>query len=95
MLIPCDILLKCRSLEASELFAGGWLNALVYVLLISNAGVWKSWRSTATITLEPEIGSLAQIKDVISLVAVICKHGVDLALFFPNCLSQIISDWVT
>ena len=69
MLIPCDILLKCGSIEASELFAGGWLYALVYVLLISNVGVWKSWRSTARIALEPEIGSLAQNKDVILLVA--------------------------
>ena len=69
MLIPCDILLKCGSIKASELFAGGWLYALVYVLLISNVDVWKSWRSIARITLEPEIGSLAQIKDVILLVA--------------------------
>ena len=69
MLILHDILLKCGSIEASELFAGGWLYALVYVLLITNAGVWKSWRSIARITLEPEIGSLAQIKDMISLVA--------------------------
>ena len=58
-------------------------------------------RSTR-IALTPEIGSLAQLKDVISLVAGICKHGVDLArcgenlaLFFPNHFSQILSDWVT
>ena len=60
------------------------------------------WRSVAGITLKPEIGSLAQLKDVISLVTGICKHGVDLAqcgenlaLFFPNHFSQILSDWVT
>ena len=54
------------------------------------------------IALKPEIGSLAQIKNVISLVAGICKHGVDLArcgenlaLFFTNHFSQILSDWVT
>ena len=55
--------------------------------------------------LNLKLDLLAQIKDVedvISLVAGICEHGVDLmrcgeglALFFPNHFSQIISDWVT
>ena len=70
------------------------LLALAPVLPIYAAGVWKSWRSVAGIALKPEIGSLVQNKNVISLVVGICKHGVDmarcgenLALFFPNHFS--------
>ena len=79
VLMPCDIWSECGSINVSQLLAGRWLYALGYVLPIYTAGWWKSWRSVAGIALKPEIGSLAQIKGVISLVAGICEHGVYLA----------------
>ena len=98
----CDILSENGSIKTSKLLAGRWLYACGCVLPIYAAGWWKSWRSIAGIALKSEIGSLAQIKNVISLVAGICKHGVDLArcgeefgAVFPNHFSQILSDWVT
>ena len=56
----------------------GCMHAVVFSLYTQRVD-GNSWRSIARIALKPEIGSLAQIKNVISLVAGICKHGVDLA----------------